>query len=97
MSIDATWDMVFKRVDDEKTELRHPCEDKSDRIIRSTRAERSSVRNGNEKTFLSVLVLERLGDLTPSGIPLEAIKFVWPLAMHASELPLLCRPDVHEI
>jgi hypothetical protein len=48
--------------------------------------------------FLSVLVLERLGDVIPLDVPLEAVKSVWPaLTMRASELPLLCRPDVHEI
>ncbi|KAF8516602.1 hypothetical protein JB92DRAFT_2235402 [Gautieria morchelliformis] len=28
----------------------------------------------NDKTFISVLVLERLGDVIPIGVPLEALK-----------------------
>ncbi|KAF8531479.1 hypothetical protein JB92DRAFT_2850440 [Gautieria morchelliformis] len=35
---------------------------------------RTILRSGNEKTFLSVLVLERLGDVMPIGVPLEALK-----------------------
>ncbi|KAF8522515.1 hypothetical protein JB92DRAFT_2706296, partial [Gautieria morchelliformis] len=45
-----------------------------DRIIKPTRANQASVRNGSEKTFPSVLVLERLGDVMPIGVPLEALK-----------------------
>jgi hypothetical protein len=95
-----TWEMAAKLREEaeEKAKLKRQREDKPHPIIRSTRPEPSPVRNGDEKTFLSVLVLERLGDVIPLDVPLEAVKSVWPaLTMHASELPLLCRPDVHEI
>ncbi|KAF8522504.1 hypothetical protein JB92DRAFT_3094221 [Gautieria morchelliformis] len=68
-----SWEVVLKRFD-ERQKLRQEREAKRDRIIKSTRANPASVRNGSEKTFLSVLVLERLGDVMPIGVPLEALK-----------------------
>ncbi|KAF8499493.1 hypothetical protein JB92DRAFT_2980986 [Gautieria morchelliformis] len=69
--IEATsgWEILFKRNEEyEKREkLRQERRDKRDQIIRSTRAELAS-------TSLSVLVLERLGDVIPIGVPLEALK-----------------------
>ncbi|KAF8493137.1 hypothetical protein JB92DRAFT_3147343 [Gautieria morchelliformis] len=90
---DDTWNLYAWTDADDLAEVngevktRQESQAKRDRIIKSTRANQASLRNGSEKTFLSALVLERLGDV----IPIPA------LTMHASEHPLLCRPDVHEI
>ncbi|KAF8531477.1 hypothetical protein JB92DRAFT_2850428 [Gautieria morchelliformis] len=72
----SSWGIFNKRIEEsEKREkLRQERRDQRDRIIKSTRADPGSVRSGNEKTFLSVLVLERLGDVMPIGVPLEALK-----------------------
>ncbi|KAF8482323.1 hypothetical protein JB92DRAFT_3035586, partial [Gautieria morchelliformis] len=61
-----SWEVVLKRYDERQklTQERAP----------NHRANPASVRNGSEKTFLSVLVLERLGDVIPIGVPLEALQ-----------------------
>ena len=39
--------------------------------------------NGDEKTLVSVSVLERVGDMMPKCVPLDAIEFVYHLSFHA--------------
>ncbi|KAF8508909.1 hypothetical protein JB92DRAFT_3120439 [Gautieria morchelliformis] len=58
----------------EKTQLRHTPEDKRVSFPKSTRTVQSPVPNGSEKTILSVLVLERLGDHLPIGGSMDTIQ-----------------------
>ncbi|KAF8516611.1 hypothetical protein JB92DRAFT_2909592 [Gautieria morchelliformis] len=72
-----SWEAVFKRNDERRKlreKLRQERRDKRARIIKPTRADPASVCNRSDKTFLSVLVLERLGDVMPIGVPLDAFK-----------------------
>ncbi|KAF8510060.1 hypothetical protein JB92DRAFT_3119365 [Gautieria morchelliformis] len=72
-----SWEAVFKRNDERwklREKLRQERRDKRARIITPTRADPASVCNRSDKTFLSVLVLERLGDVMPIGVPLDAFK-----------------------
>ncbi|KAF8476531.1 hypothetical protein JB92DRAFT_3134404 [Gautieria morchelliformis] len=57
-----------------RTRLRHPREDKRISIPKSTRTVQSPAPNSSEKTILSVLVLERLGDHLPIGVSMDTIK-----------------------
>ncbi|KAF8522509.1 hypothetical protein JB92DRAFT_2887325 [Gautieria morchelliformis] len=68
-----SWEVVVQR-NDEREKLREERRDKRARILKAARADPASVRNCSDKTFLSVLVLERLGDVMPIGVPLEALK-----------------------
>ncbi|KAF8494756.1 hypothetical protein JB92DRAFT_3147075 [Gautieria morchelliformis] len=63
------WDEVNERL-----RLRDPPEDKPVSIPKSTRTVQSPVQNGSEKTILSVLVLERLGDHLPIGVSMDTIQ-----------------------
>ncbi|KAF8522500.1 hypothetical protein JB92DRAFT_2887122 [Gautieria morchelliformis] len=72
-----SWEVVFKREEERdklRDKIRQERRDKRARTIKPTRADPVSVRNRSDKTFLSVLVLERLGDVIPIGVPLEALK-----------------------
>jgi hypothetical protein len=60
----------------EEMQPRHLPEDKPVSIAKSTRTVQSPPPNGSEKTILSVLVLERLGDHLPTGASIESIRFV---------------------
>ncbi|KAF8494289.1 hypothetical protein JB92DRAFT_2595742, partial [Gautieria morchelliformis] len=54
---------------DEEDDLDEPVS-----IPKSTRTVQSPVQNGSEKTILSVLVLERLGDHLPIGVSMDTIQ-----------------------
>ncbi|KAF8461156.1 hypothetical protein JB92DRAFT_3072774 [Gautieria morchelliformis] len=72
-----SWEAVLNRNDERRKlreKLRQERRDKRARTIKPTRADLVSVRNRSDKTFLSVLVLERLGDVIPIGVPLETLK-----------------------
>ncbi|KAF8494757.1 hypothetical protein JB92DRAFT_1133179 [Gautieria morchelliformis] len=70
-------DLVTRIIDweelNEKARLRHPPEAKRVSIPKSTRTVQSPASTGSEKTILSVLVLERLGDHLPIGVSMDTI------------------------
>jgi hypothetical protein len=71
---------------------------KEDPVIISNRTIPPSASDDNERTFISVLVLERLGDLIPMLVSLKDIKFAPSLFfLCACSNSLLYRPDIHEI
>lgn len=61
-------------------------------------ADPSPASNDNKITLISVLVLERLGDMPPMLVSLESIKFVpCSFSQSAHSNSPLCRPDIYEI
>ena len=93
---ETNWDVESKVCDMNPFENKETTMESSNQ--KPNHADSTSKPNGDERTLVSVLVLERVGDMMPRCVPLDAIEFVYHLSLDLTRSNIFCnRPDVREI
>jgi hypothetical protein len=80
-------------------EDKHEGTTKEDPVILSNHTVPPPTSDGNERTFISVLVLERLGDMMPMLVSLKDIEFVflYYFCVLVQTALMLFRPDIRAV